>query len=147
MQIAESRIAPAALTAMLRCEQAAGIKATYSVVGCFLDEVRPEIEQEAVIAWRFIPSTTSSADTGASLDIILASGGNWPGGRASARKRSVSISSVGAGWGTGECAGFARPNRALPRNGTTSTSSTETSNGAASHRESSEACRLCAIIW
>ena len=39
------RIAPAALTEMLRCEQAAGIKTTYSVVGCFLDEVRPEIER------------------------------------------------------------------------------------------------------
>jgi hypothetical protein len=39
------RIAPASLSAMLKCEQTAGIKATYSVVGRFLDEVRTEIER------------------------------------------------------------------------------------------------------
>jgi len=44
-QVAE-RIAPAALSAMLKCERTAGIKATYSVVGSFLDEVRSEIERD-----------------------------------------------------------------------------------------------------
>jgi hypothetical protein len=39
------RIAPEALTQMLRCENAAGFKATYNVLGCFFDQVRGEIER------------------------------------------------------------------------------------------------------
>ena len=39
------RAAPSALTEMLRCEGAAGLKATYHVLGCFFDEVRREIER------------------------------------------------------------------------------------------------------
>ena len=38
------RIGPEALSAMLRCEKAAGIKATYNVLGSFFNEVREEIE-------------------------------------------------------------------------------------------------------
>lgn len=43
VQVAD-RIAPGALTEMVRCENAAGLKATYNVLGCFFDEVRAEIE-------------------------------------------------------------------------------------------------------
>jgi hypothetical protein len=39
------RIAPEALTEMVRCEEAAGLKTTYNVVGCFFDEVRAQIER------------------------------------------------------------------------------------------------------
>jgi hypothetical protein len=40
-----NRIAPGALTEMVRCENAASLKATYNVLGCFFDEVRPQIER------------------------------------------------------------------------------------------------------
>jgi hypothetical protein len=40
------REAPAALTAMVGIEAAAGVKATYNVVGCLLGEVRAEIESK-----------------------------------------------------------------------------------------------------
>jgi hypothetical protein len=43
MQIAD-RIGPPALSEMARSEQTAGIKATYNVLGCFLADVRSEIE-------------------------------------------------------------------------------------------------------
>ena len=43
MKIAD-RIGQEALSEMMRCEHAAGIKATYNVLGCFFNEVRPEIE-------------------------------------------------------------------------------------------------------
>ena len=38
------RIGPEALAGMIRCEDEAGLKATYNVVGCFFNEVRSEIE-------------------------------------------------------------------------------------------------------
>src|SRR5205085_101269 len=38
------RRAPGDLTAMLRAEAEAGVRATYCVVGSLLDEVRPEVE-------------------------------------------------------------------------------------------------------
>jgi hypothetical protein len=44
VQIAD-RTAPSALSEMIRCEHAAGLKATYHVLGCFFDEVRTEIER------------------------------------------------------------------------------------------------------
>ena len=44
MRIA-NRIGPHALTEMIRCERAAGVRATYNVVGCFFEEVRAEIER------------------------------------------------------------------------------------------------------
>ncbi len=40
-----NRIAPSALIDTLRCEEAAGLKTTYNVLGCFFDDVRPEIER------------------------------------------------------------------------------------------------------
>ena len=40
------RTAPAALPAMLEAERRQGVKATYSVVGCMLDEVRSAIEAD-----------------------------------------------------------------------------------------------------
>lgn len=39
------RIALGALTQMIHCEEAVGLKATYNVLGCLFDEVRPEIER------------------------------------------------------------------------------------------------------
>jgi hypothetical protein len=40
------RIGPQALSEMIRCEQMAGIKATYNVLGCFFNDVRAEIESQ-----------------------------------------------------------------------------------------------------
>jgi hypothetical protein len=39
------RIAPGSLTHMLHCEEAAGLKTTYNILGCLFDEVRSEIER------------------------------------------------------------------------------------------------------
>ncbi|HLX28337.1 MAG TPA: hypothetical protein VKV24_07620 [Casimicrobiaceae bacterium] len=41
-----NRIAAEALSAMIRCEKAAGVKATYSVLGCLFDDVRKDIESD-----------------------------------------------------------------------------------------------------
>lgn len=41
-----NRIGAEALSAMIRCEKAAGVKATYSVLGCLFSDVRKDIETD-----------------------------------------------------------------------------------------------------